>query len=293
MQKQPLITERLKEHVNQLEDILELGKRVNFSRRNWNEYYIGHHYHVENKAIKASAVYLYQISHGRIKSTIGLSFNFIDESVGYEKQVKLPIEEQTVQFTYCLDIEKKNKQLVYSPPFKLEEAKSKFRELKLHLREKKEKVGRKLNIKEISVVFDFIFFSLDPKNETIVEKRAEELLTDLSTEIEKNKKSFVAANNKVKTTRTKINREVKKSTEREEVERLEKELAKAKEKLEQLRKDKEVEYDLENLIQKQECETRNWTMTKKEAPERAEAILKEERIPYRYCHIIDPLLSDK
>ncbi|MBM26545.1 MAG: hypothetical protein CL760_12870 [Chloroflexi bacterium] len=293
MQKQSLITERLKEHINQLEDILELGKRVNFSRRNWSEYYIGHHYHVENKAIQASAVYLYQISSGRIKSTIGLSFNFIDESVGYEKQVKLPIEEQTIQFTYCLNIEKKNKQLIYSPPFKLEEAKSKFRELKLHLREKKEKVGRKLNIKEISVVFDFIFFSLDPKNETIIEKRAEELLTNLSTNIQKQKKSFIAAKNKVKTTRTKINREVKKSTEREEVDRLEKELAKAKENLEQLRKDKEAEYDLENLIQKQENEETDWITTKKEAPDEAEAILKEERIPYRYCHIINQLLSDK
>ena len=168
----------------------------------------------------------------------------------------------------------------------MEEAKSKFRELKLHLREKKEKVGRKLNIKEISVVFDFIFFSLDPKNETIIEKRAEELLTNLSTNIQKQKKSFIAAKNKVKTTRTKINREVKISTEREE-------LSKAKENLEQLRKDKEAEYDLENLIQKLENEEIDWITTKKEAPDKAEAILKEERIPYRYCHIINQLLSDK
>lgn len=158
MKKQP-ITHKLRGVIENLESICGL-ERVHFGKSQGSSYKVGYEY-VTTKGVKSSAVYLYnlpEIERGKIPR-VGISFNFFKNAHGYQDRF-LPMEEQTVRFSYCLDSEKKDKDVMITDPFYIEEAKEIMRTISRSLK------GNEITSEAIVKAFEEIAFNFVPNNES-------------------------------------------------------------------------------------------------------------------------------
>lgn len=128
MQEQ-LITQRLKHQIQHLENAFRLT-RYTFGRCSGASYQIGYEWH-STKGVKTSAVYLYNLpSKQNSPATFALMFDFYDKNSSFGNK-KLPLEEQTVRFSYCLNNKSAKKEVFKSRAFYLHEA----REIIIKLRD--------------------------------------------------------------------------------------------------------------------------------------------------------------
>lgn len=118
------ITQSLKQTIKNFEDSLGGLERHNFNRakyRSWTDF---NGMFQSTNGVKNDIVYLYKVPVLNVDANIGITFNMFSD---YSKKELLPIDEQTVQFSYCLNI-KENRQHnipkdpIYSEVFSIEEA---------------------------------------------------------------------------------------------------------------------------------------------------------------------------
>ena len=234
--KHQTITQRLRGVIENFESICNL-ERVYFGKSEGSNYKVSHKYFT-TKGVKSSAFYLYnlpKIKHGQ-SPQIGISFNFFKNSNGYQNRI-LPIEEQTVRLSYCLDSEKKDKYVIITDHFYFEEAKEIIKT-----------ISRSVKVNEITSeaivkAFQDIAFKFVPKNESdgieLVEKELE-IPRSKFKEIEKQAKTSAEA---LKESKEILKTSVRESEEQKIVLELQEKLKKARENL--TLREREIRKELE------------------------------------------------
>lgn len=118
--KSELISYRLKDRIKLLESLVQSSSRVQLSKSAGSSYSVGWDYKY-TKPVKSSCIYLYQLGrYFESNPSFGISFKFLEE---YSSRNKLPLHEQTVQFSICYDPNAEDKVIQYSKAFDLVQAK--------------------------------------------------------------------------------------------------------------------------------------------------------------------------
>lgn len=130
--KTQTIAQRMRVFIENLEKACFV-KRNQFGKKSPKSFYIGFDL-VETKPVEHSAVYLYDLPlEGEKQPNFGLSFSFYQENSNH---LKLPIEEQTVQISYCYDSNVSKKEVFYSEPMCIHDAKIILKEITRKINEK-------------------------------------------------------------------------------------------------------------------------------------------------------------
>lgn len=223
MKQQP-ITQKLRGVIENLESICGL-ERVHFGKSEGSSYKIGYEY-VTTKGVKSSAVYLYnlpEIERGKTPR-VGISFNFFKNAHGYQDRF-LPLDEQTVRLSYCLDSEKKDKEVMITEPLYIEEAKEIIRTISRSLK------GNEITSEAIVKAFEEIAFKFVPNNESEgIESVEKELEAPRSKFKEIEEQATTSAETLKETTET-LKTRVRESEEQKIVLELQEKLKKARENL--------------------------------------------------------------
>lgn len=291
--KELLITKLLKDHIFNIEKCLSLGKRSQFVRTDSHEYRSGYSYN-ETKGVKDSVVYLYDFSISRsssdysknAKSSIGFSFNYLDESESYKLQIKLPIKEQKMRFSYLVD-KTEGDEPVYSDFFEIEEARSKLRELVFFLKERAKTKKTKLDFNDYVAVFERIFMSFTTDLEISSKESFLEHNKDLIEHIENEKEKYYSFHSLLNSAKKRFNTEIKASNEQINVLKLEKELLKAKSELAIKKNQISKELNITTLESKAYDSNSKWRKTVKTSKQKANEIALKLGIPTRFTKIID------
>lgn len=247
MKEQP-ITQKLRGVIENFESICGL-ERVHFSKSQGSCYKIGYEY-VTTKGVSSSAVYLYdlpEIERGKTPR-VGISFNFFKNAHGYQDRF-LPLEEQTVRFSYCLDSKKKDKEVMMTEPLYIEEAKEIIRTISSSLK------GSEITSESIVKAFEEIAFKFVPNNESesieAVEKELEKPRSKLKEIEEQATTSAESLEDATETLKTRV----RESEEQKIVLELQAKLKKARENLTLKEREirKELELDEKEKANKDSC----------------------------------------
>lgn len=242
--KEQAITQRLRHQIEKMESVFNLT-REQFGRSSGASYTIGYEYH-STKGVKSSCVYLYNLpSKQKSPISFGLSFDFYTDEMYFQNR-KLPIEEQTVTFSYCLNKKAKSdkKEVFKSKPYFLDETKNIIKLLISEVEstltdQKKLDTSKFIDLLE-KVAFNYEF---EKQNEQI-EKAINELSEPKRklTQLENDKNSAAQS---FETSKNKAHKESVNSAEYKLVTKLESELKIARENLNLKNKDIRKKYDLD------------------------------------------------
>ncbi len=300
--KPVLITKRLKSQIDIIQSLINSSDKITFNRRDSHDYFINYR-HYETKPVKHSAVSLFFVesNKGNNKGSIGFSFNYLDENQGHERQIKLPIEKQTVSFSYCVNNNEKInevKDIVMTQPYNIDEAKNILKVLVLSLKLKtKEKNQSHLSIEDVVDVYNSVFFLGKEIKKTDKRIEFEKTMAEFETEmadplnaVETHKNDLYSAATELRKKRKTINKIIKDSDEQKIVLELEAKLLKAKTKLNERRAKEEQNHNLKSNIEKYSKLESRWHSIVSETKLQARRAIRKLNLSNFYEKSIQPKL---
>lgn len=299
--KEQVITHRLKDTINAIEEILGL-KRKQFTRSEGKDFYDGWMCFSGNP-VKASARYLYSIGKESDKEiTLSFGFKYLDES-GWKYGKKLPIEKQTMTVSYAYVTEKEcdkkhgyigksdhyDKKIFNCEPMDFNEARVRLKHFKKELLALG--TGKKTHHSKVIEVFERVFLDYENKNDNVVEA---EFLGQVETyfdTVDSYKTDYYDACHGYKTAKRLWKAGVEESEEYKRVQKLQAELNEANNKLNIKRNELKKEFNVNGCESNMNKAKRNWEKVSKELKQRGYDILKKMGAPFRLNKVVEDRLE--
>lgn len=249
--KTQAITQNLRGSIQNFEKVID-KKRVQFGRASSQSYRCVYSWH-STLGVSSSAVYLYCLERtkdGKLPS-IGISFDFYEKSGHYSnRNSKLPLDKQTVRFSYCLDTElpyykynignRKTKVVTISEPYFLDEAreiiKTMYRVLK----------SEKVTSERILKVMEQVAFHYSVEDESEAKNKTQQELKKYSDKLRSLQDTSDQANKEYDNALTQSQIEIESSAEYKAVQELEQNLKLARSKLNLKKSEVKAKVDLSN-----------------------------------------------
>lgn len=253
------ITQRVRTHIEDIEKILNLGKRIQFTKKDKNGYYTDDNWNtIDVKKVKSSVAYLYRLPTKSKKSiaTLGFLFHFYDPKKYHTSEI-LPIEEQMLTISYSIEKigDRESRKTTYSPKYSFSECKPillKLKEIFTALKESKQ-----IDFESIAKELDSFFLQFDHEDKDAVKLIENECTKEIkSIKSEKQRMYFACLD--FKTTKETVKNEILASKEYEVVQKIKKELEKANEKLEKKGADIHKKHSLKEKERKAKELTYAW-----------------------------------